>query len=45
MASNLKKISIEELKIGMFVVEMDISWIQSPFLLHRRAVKSKKDIL
>lgn len=45
MTSSLKKISIEELKIGMFVVEMDISWIQSPFLLHRRAIKSKKDIL
>jgi len=44
MASSLKKISIDELKIGMFVVEMDISWIQSPFLLHRRAIKSKKDI-
>lgn len=44
MASNLKKISIDELKIGMFIVEMDISWIQSPFLLHRRAIKSKKDI-
>ena len=28
----------------MFVVEMDISWIQSPFLLHRRAIKSNKDI-
>ena len=44
MSSNLKKISINELEIGMFVVEMDISWIKSPFLLHRRAIKSKNDI-
>ena len=44
MSSNLKKISIDELQIGMFVVEMDISWIKSPFLLHRRAIKSENDI-
>lgn len=45
MSSELQKISIDDLQVGMFVVEMDISWIQSPFLLHRRAIKSKNDIV
>lgn len=44
MKSRLKKISIANLKVGMFVVEMDIPWIQTPFLLHRRAIKSENDI-
>ena len=45
MSSALQKISIDELQVGMFIVEMDISWIKSPFLLHRRAIKSKNDII
>ena len=45
MSSTLKKITINELQTGMFIVEMDISWIKSPFLLHRRAIKSDNDIL
>ncbi|MCU7940823.1 MAG: DUF3391 domain-containing protein [gamma proteobacterium symbiont of Bathyaustriella thionipta] len=45
MRSALQKISIDELKVGMFIVEMDISWIKSPFLLHRRAIKTKNDII
>ncbi|RKZ98147.1 MAG: hypothetical protein DRQ43_01940 [Gammaproteobacteria bacterium] len=45
MSSALKKISIDELHVGMFVVEMDISWIKSPFLLHRREIKSKNDVI
>ncbi len=45
MSSTLKKITINDLQIGMFIVEMDISWIKSPFLLHRRAIKSNNDIL
>jgi HD-GYP domain-containing protein (c-di-GMP phosphodiesterase class II) len=44
MASGIKKISIKELRVGMFVTEMDISWLKSPFLLHRRAIKSENDI-
>lgn len=44
-SSTLKKITINDLQIGMFIVEMDISWIKSPFLLHRRAIKSNNDIL
>ena len=45
MSSALQKISIDELHVGMFVVEMDISWIKSPFLLHRREIKSKNDVI
>ena len=45
MSARLKKISIDELQIGMFIVEMDISWIKSPFLRHRRSIENNKDIL
>ncbi len=45
MSSSLKEISINELQVGMFIVKMDISWIKSPFLLHRRAIKSQNDVL
>ena len=44
MSAGHKKITIDELQIGMFVVDLDISWIKSPFLFHRRAIKTKKDI-
>ena len=40
-----KKISIAQLQPGMFVHELDIPWMQSPFLRHRRKVNSRKDIL
>ncbi len=45
MSSSLKEITINELIVGMFIVKMDVSWIKSPFLFHRRAVKSNNDIL
>lgn len=45
MSAGQKKITIDELQIGMFVVDLDISWIKSPFLFHRRAIKEKKDII
>ncbi|MCP3849410.1 MAG: DUF3391 domain-containing protein [Gammaproteobacteria bacterium] len=45
MSSPLKEILIDELMVGMFVVKMDVSWIKSPFLFHRRAIESKNDIL
>jgi len=44
-SSSLKEIVINELQVGMFIVKMDISWIKSPFLLHRRAIKSNNDII
>ncbi len=40
-----KKISIAQLKPGMFIHELDIPWLQSPLLRHRRKINSQKDIL
>lgn len=37
-------ISLEQLTVGMFVVELDIPWINSPFITHSRRIKSFKDI-
>lgn len=45
MGDRLKKVAIDELEIGMFIVEIDISWIRSPFLVHKKAVKTRNDII
>ena len=37
-------IPLEQLVVGMFVVELDIPWINSPFITHSRRIKSFKDI-
>ncbi|HEY7773482.1 MAG TPA: HD domain-containing phosphohydrolase [Marinagarivorans sp.] len=37
-------IRLEQLSVGMFVVELDISWVDSPFLTHSRKIRSLKDI-
>lgn len=39
-----RKISILNLRKGMFIHELDISWIKSPFLRHRRKINSPNDI-
>ena len=39
-----RKISISQLRQGMFVHELDLSWMQTPFLRHRRKVDSDNDI-
>jgi len=36
--SETKRISIEQLKPGMFIVEMDLPWYRSPFLFHKRLI-------
>jgi hypothetical protein len=41
----IKKIPISELRPGMFILELDISWLQSPFLRHRRRIENNNDIL
>lgn len=41
---SLIKIHVYELKIGMFVSELDISWEQSPFLLQGFDLKTLADI-
>jgi HD-GYP domain-containing protein (c-di-GMP phosphodiesterase class II) len=40
-----RKISIARLKKGMFIHELDISWMKSPFLRHQRKISSQNDIL
>ncbi len=40
-----RKISITQLCPGMFIYELDIPWLQSPFLRHRRKINSEKDVL
>ncbi len=42
--SHLKKISIDRLCIGMHIIELDIPWIESPFLRHHKTIKATKEI-
>ncbi|RMH04709.1 MAG: HD-GYP domain-containing protein [Nitrospirae bacterium] len=39
-----KRISLDQLKPGMFLVEVDRSWWQTPFLRHKRLIKSEQEI-
>ena len=41
---SIKKIKINQLKIGMYITGLDISWIRSPFLKHSRLIKEANDI-
>lgn len=40
----LKKIPIYKLKPGMFVEELDRSWLDTPFFFHSRKIKDQKQI-
>jgi len=40
----IKTISIKELKVGMYLCEIDISWIHSPFLRHKFVIRTNKEI-
>lgn len=42
--STTKRISIEQLKPGMFIVEMDLPWYRSPFLFHKRLIHDVETI-
>lgn len=42
--AKLKKIPVSKLVPGMFVHDLDISWLHSPFLRHRRKLEDQKDI-
>lgn len=42
--SNKKKIPVEELQIGMFVVELDRPWLETPFPFQGFAVVSQREI-
>lgn len=39
-----KRIEVSELRIGMYVCELDCSWIDSPFLFHRFVIRQRKQI-
>jgi len=39
-----KQITISELKPGMYVVGLDRSWFQTPFLFHRKLIKDAAEI-
>src|ERR1044072_9760214 len=41
---HIKSISIDQLKLGMFIVGMDQPWYRTPFLLHKRLILQTKDI-
>jgi len=42
--SQLKEIELHRLQPGMFVVKLDIPWIDSPFVKNTRLIKSKDEI-
>jgi hypothetical protein len=39
-----KRVSVSQLKPGVYVVDLDRSWFQTRFYFHRRLIKDKKDI-
>jgi HD-GYP domain-containing protein (c-di-GMP phosphodiesterase class II) len=39
-----KRVPVSGIKPGMYVVGLDRSWLQTPFLFHRKLIKSVKDI-
>lgn len=41
---HLKKIRIEKLEVGMFIVDMDRSWFKHPFLTAKKMITSQKQI-
>lgn len=43
-SSAIRRISIDQLKPGMFLVKVDRSWLQSPFLFHKRLLRSAESI-
>lgn len=40
-----RRISISQLRKGMFVHELDIPWMKSPFLRHRRKIDTHNDVV
>ena len=41
---SVKTIGIDQLKPGMFIVEMDQPWHRTPFLFHKRLIRHTEDI-
>lgn len=40
----MKKVSVDELKIGDKVLKLEANWLETPFLTHRFTIKDLKDI-
>lgn len=40
----VKEIDVQQLRIGMYIVGMDVSWLKTPFLVHRLELKDKNQI-
>lgn len=40
----IKRIAIEQLIPGMFIIEMDVPWYRTPFLSHKRLIKDHQTI-
>lgn len=44
MSSNSKKVSVSDLKIGMFVCQLDRDWLETPFLIQGFHIEEEDDI-
>ena len=44
MSSNTKKIHVSELRVGMFVSQLDRDWLETPFLLQGFHIEEEADI-
>jgi putative nucleotidyltransferase with HDIG domain len=42
--SNTKRVPLSEVRTGMYIVALDRSWIETPFLFHRKLIKSSDEI-
>lgn len=40
----LKEVPVHKLRVGMFVEELDRPWLDSPFLFHRKKIKTQEQI-
>jgi HD-GYP domain-containing protein (c-di-GMP phosphodiesterase class II) len=43
-SNNRKRVSVNAIKPGMFVVSLDQSWLRTPFFFHRRLIKSAEEV-
>lgn len=44
MSSNSKKVSVGDLKVGMFVSQLDRDWLETPFLIQGFHIEEEEDI-
>lgn len=43
-SNSRKRIPLDEIRIGMYVVGLDRSWVRTPFLFHRKLITSPAEI-